>query len=354
MISWPVKPKNKKYEIWYNNLISKSKNRTLTGYTEKHHIIPRSFGGTNNKNNIAILTAREHYIAHALLWKMKFEGVYGSKMAFAFNTFISKMTTKERKIHHTYKISSRMYEIFRKQYSLMLKEKYAQEGGTFLGKKHTEQTKKKIGEKSKLKEFKRGSEHFNYGKPSFATPEGRARQIAAIKERWADPEFKKMMLEKHKAFFKTPEGIAQRKAASDRMKGVKRDPSSIEKTAAAKRGKTWKELYTPDQINRMRNSIINRTLTEDAQKRIKKGAYKGSKAPMPEHVKKQVSERFKNRTDIVGEKNGMYGKKHSSESILKMKETISKRPLIECPHCGKQSKAKSQMVRWHFENCKEK
>jgi len=35
-----------------------------------HHIIPRSLGGLNDKINLVNLTAREHYIAHLLLWKI--------------------------------------------------------------------------------------------------------------------------------------------------------------------------------------------------------------------------------------------------------------------------------------------
>ena len=143
MIIWPVKFVESKYSKWYNNLIRKAQLRgSIQGYKETHHIIPRSFGGDNVKSNVVQLTAREHYIAHALLWKMKFEGIYGSKMAFAFNTFINKMTTKERGVNHTYTISSRMYETFRKHYSQMLKEKYAKEGGTFTGRTHSEETKK--------------------------------------------------------------------------------------------------------------------------------------------------------------------------------------------------------------------
>lgn len=38
-------------------------------YCEKHHIIPRSLNGSDDKDNIVNLTAREHYIAHLLLWK---------------------------------------------------------------------------------------------------------------------------------------------------------------------------------------------------------------------------------------------------------------------------------------------
>lgn len=40
------------------------------GYYERHHIIPRSMGGYDDQGNIAILTAREHYICHWLLYKI--------------------------------------------------------------------------------------------------------------------------------------------------------------------------------------------------------------------------------------------------------------------------------------------
>ena len=55
----------------YNNIIknAKSKNRSKGNgeYFEKHHIIPKCQGGTNNPNNLVLLTAREHYICHKLL-----------------------------------------------------------------------------------------------------------------------------------------------------------------------------------------------------------------------------------------------------------------------------------------------
>jgi hypothetical protein len=50
----------------YCNLIRKAENRTPPeGYTEKHHTFPKSIYGKNNR--LVVLTAREHYIAHALL-----------------------------------------------------------------------------------------------------------------------------------------------------------------------------------------------------------------------------------------------------------------------------------------------
>ena len=39
-------------------------------YYEKHHIIPRCCGGTDNSSNLVLLTAREHFLAHYLLTKM--------------------------------------------------------------------------------------------------------------------------------------------------------------------------------------------------------------------------------------------------------------------------------------------
>lgn len=54
----------------YTMLIERSKNRVIEGYVEKHHIVPRCLGGTDDKDNIAILTPEEHYVAHQLLVKI--------------------------------------------------------------------------------------------------------------------------------------------------------------------------------------------------------------------------------------------------------------------------------------------
>lgn len=42
----------------------------VDGYFERHHVIPKSMGGTDNKSNIVNLTAREHYLIHWLLFKI--------------------------------------------------------------------------------------------------------------------------------------------------------------------------------------------------------------------------------------------------------------------------------------------
>lgn len=59
-----------KYTKWYYAIINNASTRYTSEYTEKHHIIPKSLGGTNDKSNLVVLTAREHYICHLLLIRM--------------------------------------------------------------------------------------------------------------------------------------------------------------------------------------------------------------------------------------------------------------------------------------------
>jgi len=44
------------YQRIHDAIIDRARNRTLTGYTERHHVIPRCLGGTNDKENLVKLT----------------------------------------------------------------------------------------------------------------------------------------------------------------------------------------------------------------------------------------------------------------------------------------------------------
>lgn len=85
----------------YNLLIEKAKQREVPKniYTEKHHIIPKSEGGTDLPENLVKLYPREHFIAHWLLYRINPESI---SRAFAFN-----MMSCDRR--GTYKPSSRAY-----------------------------------------------------------------------------------------------------------------------------------------------------------------------------------------------------------------------------------------------------
>ena len=85
-----------KYSVVYYKLIERSKNRTVHEYTERHHILPSSLGGSNDKSNIAVLTAREHFICHLLLTKMT-EGEHRVKMGFALHKMLFAKKLEGRK-----------------------------------------------------------------------------------------------------------------------------------------------------------------------------------------------------------------------------------------------------------------
>lgn len=96
----------------YENLIANAKIRESVDdeIYEKHHIIPKSLGGSNKSDNLVLLTLREHFIAHLLLYKINKNNPYNAgKMISALN----RMTHSKR-----YSISSRYYVSLRKQFIL--------------------------------------------------------------------------------------------------------------------------------------------------------------------------------------------------------------------------------------------
>lgn len=97
-----------KYTKWYYNIVATAQARISSGYTEKHHIIPKSIGGTNEKENLVILTAKEHFICHLLLTKMT-TGTQNRSMWHA----AWKMANQKRKYQDRYIVTSKIYEIIK-------------------------------------------------------------------------------------------------------------------------------------------------------------------------------------------------------------------------------------------------
>jgi hypothetical protein len=65
---------------------NKKEAKVILGYTEEHHILPKSFkmGGETDKLNYAYLSAREHYRVHQLLIEMGLKRNLHEKMIHAF------------------------------------------------------------------------------------------------------------------------------------------------------------------------------------------------------------------------------------------------------------------------------
>ena len=96
------------YKKHYNLLIDRAKLRKLDGYFEKHHIIPKCMGGSDDVDNIVKLNAREHFVAHQLLYKIyKLPQLYYS---------ISMM------VNSIGKRNNRLYEWHRKNISKYMKD----------------------------------------------------------------------------------------------------------------------------------------------------------------------------------------------------------------------------------------
>lgn len=80
-----------KYTSLYFKIIERAKQRNhikkpRDGY-QKHHIIPRCIGGTNETDNLVVLTYKEHRVCHCLLIKMQFTKNAEIKMRHAYGFF---------------------------------------------------------------------------------------------------------------------------------------------------------------------------------------------------------------------------------------------------------------------------
>ena len=166
--------------------------KNFSDYFEMHHIIPRCLGGNDEEENIVALTAREHFLAHYLLMKIYPDNY---KLGLAFATFcMNKNNTSKAVIY----FNSRLYEICKKNIDFgatsrgikrqkefgekvskgireyfkneteqhkiercrSIKENHGDISGEkngMFGKKHTEESKKKMSENTKLA-FKKNPE----------------------------------------------------------------------------------------------------------------------------------------------------------------------------------------------------
>lgn len=132
-------------------------------FYERHHIKPRSFGGRKTKDNLTVLTLREHYIAHLLL-----VAIYPDSPAMYRALWnMSNVTPKNNAGYERYKPSARTFERIRSEYTKNCGGKNAPNYGKKMseahkeilrianknqpkriGWNHTEETKEKVRQKA--------------------------------------------------------------------------------------------------------------------------------------------------------------------------------------------------------------
>lgn len=101
-------------------------------YYEAHHILPKSLFPlwAKRKSNIVLLTAREHFFCHQLLYK-----IYNTKeMTYALFCMVN--CKKE-----DMKLSSKQYAHLKKKYANFKSEDSRAENNSFYGKHHTDEQK---------------------------------------------------------------------------------------------------------------------------------------------------------------------------------------------------------------------
>jgi hypothetical protein len=152
-----------KYSRWYYAIISKAQaeGRVKSGskvHYDRHHIIPTSLGGSNERSNKVWLTSREHFICHILLMKCT-EGKAKMSMACAWN----RMATSKR-------YGSKQYEFLRNQY----RQQVTGENNPFFGKTHDKETIDRI----RLQKIGR-----SVNKGAYRSPENRFKISESLKGR---------------------------------------------------------------------------------------------------------------------------------------------------------------------------
>lgn len=92
---------------------AKTRNKLINEYYEKHHIIPKCIGGLDTIDNIAFLSAREHFIAHQILVK-----IFPDHIALVH---AARMMCVKSKNHNFYRSKNRMYEWLRLKHKKIMK-----------------------------------------------------------------------------------------------------------------------------------------------------------------------------------------------------------------------------------------
>jgi hypothetical protein len=189
------------YQEHYDRLIQRGKTRTLECYTEKHHIVPRCLGGSDDKENFARLTPEEHYLAHQLLVKMN-----PGHLGLARSAIFFKGSNPNNKVYGW--LRKRVVEAQRgKPLSAKTREKIA---AAHRGKTQTAQMKpwEELDEYQQRKLFKQGSSRVPTGWVPRTTHKNAGKT--------ATPETKQRMSEAHKGVPKTATHKAALSASLER------------------------------------------------------------------------------------------------------------------------------------------
>lgn len=126
-------------------------------------------------------------------------------------------------------------------------------------------------------------------------------------------------------------------------------------------GNTWKNNPNKEETSRKLSAVWSGRKHTDESKKImsekaKQRPPQSRESIMRAEEKRKVLRATGNYFSDVGiEKLREAGKRKvfDEEYRKKLSESTKTRPQVQCPHCGKIG-VRNSMIRWHFDNCKEK
>jgi hypothetical protein len=217
---------NKFYSKVYFSTIEKAKQRgwKKARGRERHHIIPQSLGGSNDKSNLVYLSCREHFLCHWLLVKMT-EGEYYHKMVYALMGMRAENEHQER--YQTI-FTARVYEKYRiehaEYHSKLMKSKNLvpwNKGGVEITDEHRENLRNAA---------------LTRNVDPVRQSEGQRKRLEKIIGQKRSEETKRLMSLKSKGKPKGPQSEEHRLAISLGGKGIKKKQGHSSNVANAVKG----------------------------------------------------------------------------------------------------------------------
>ena len=226
-----------KYKRWYEQIVQRAKDRVLNGYYERHHILPRSLGGLDISENIVCLTAREHFICHWLLTKFTV-GESRDKMIYA----LRMMRTNNSGQRYTSKITARVYENLKTDYSEIQRQRILGENNPMYGKKFYRSEEGRIKQAQSVSGDNNGAKQPQSRKKISESKKG-------VKRKSFSEEWKQKMSEAHKGEKNHRYGVKvseeTRAKISAKMKGRKQSDEEKARRSASNLGKTKPKKLCP-------------------------------------------------------------------------------------------------------------
>jgi hypothetical protein len=228
-----------KYEKWYASITTRGQVRQLDSYTEKHHILPESLGGSDTPENLTILTAREHFICHWLLVKIYKNGEAHWKMLNAIRIMRAENKNQQR---YSTRITSRVYSNLKEEYSQLQSDRMRGENNPMFGKTQTSYSKQLISEANKGRI-----------QPNIEKQNQKAAQLGKKRKPFSD-EWKSKMSASKTGVNNNRYGVEGLEETREKIRqkaiGRKQSPETIAKKADAVRGSKREKKQCPhcDQL----------------------------------------------------------------------------------------------------------